>query len=197
MLRHVAVGIAGLAAIGFAGQAMAQAPSTTENVTVNISVAPTVSLWVNDDTIDLVLDGSGPANAAAVADGLNILNNVVADVNVGVVGSLPAPIVGGGGINFFIFGNQSDAANIVTQLNTLPSAGTLLSAYNPVGALVWNYAILTTGPNPDQLLISNTPIHTSALPYPVIYAADAPGELPLVTLTPWSLTVTYTISDST
>jgi hypothetical protein len=44
----------------------------------------------------------------------------------------------------------------------------------------------------SQTIIANTGVHTSMFNFPIVYASDAPGELPLPAS--YDLTVVYTIA---
>lgn len=181
MLRKITVGLLAGAAMGFAAPAMAQQiDGQNYNVNVNIEVAEEVSLWANTDNIALVLDGNDANNFDAVESGINYINNVDAKIDIDVSGVLPAPIVPGGGINFFIFDGVTAAQ---AQLNTLANA------YNPAGALVWNFSTLGTSQEFDGGVGVNTTAVSNRL---VTYAAATPGELPLPD--DFDLDVLWTIS---
>lgn len=188
MLRQVAVGLAGLAAIGFAAPAMAV--TDTHDVLVNITVAPNVSFWADHGTVNLLLDG-GPANDDAFESGFSVINNVDAKVDVEVNGILPTPIVAGGGVNFFLF-YGIDAATAQNSIHNtdgpLGSCSPPCNAYNPAGSLAWTQATLGT----SQQLTPSVGVNTSIAHKLVTYAAAAPGELPLPDT--FALTVTYTLS---
>jgi hypothetical protein len=178
MIKKVSVGFAALAAMGIAGAASAQ--SNTDSVDVNIEVLGLADLWSNDPSINLVLSGANQENSAAVASSLSLINNVAAKIDVAVDGSLPAPIVPGGGINFFLFPDEGD---VPTALGAI-----VANAYNPAGALVWTNGNLNTS---QELAASgDIGINTSITPYNIVYAASAPGEAPLPA--DFDLTVTYT-----
>lgn len=187
-----------LAAFGFAAPAMAlvtYAPitqtGTQDHVNVNISVLPIVSVWVDDAVVNLQLNGTGPNNATAASTPINILNNVPADLKVRVAGTLDPAIW------FFIFGNRADPAVVAGDINLINGVaghsplGT--NAYAPASALVWSPTDVA-GSGTERSLASFSTDNLSALPYPIVYAADNPGPLADTTSTPWSLTVTYTIA---
>jgi hypothetical protein len=181
MLKKVTVGLAALAAVGLTSTAMAAGygPGPGQySVDVNINVEAVVSMWANDDTITLTMDGADANNSATAASSLSVISNVDARVDAEVSGTLPAPIVPGGGVNFFIFngGTAVDAVNAITA-----------NAYNPAGALAWNDATLGT----SATLIPSTGVNTSIANKPIVYASAAPGEIPLPNS--YALQVLYTI----
>lgn len=182
MLNKITFGVVSIVAIGFANAAFAAGPgapgSGQYSVDVNIDVLPVVSMWSNDDNIQLTMNGADANNSATAQSSLSVINNVDAKVDAMVTGSLPAPIVPGGGINFFIF-NNVNAADAVNAISA--------NAYNPAGALAWNAATLGTSQN----LIASTGVNTSIANKPITYASAAPGEIPLPA--DYDLTVTYTI----
>lgn len=183
MLKKITVGIAAMAAMSFASSVMAAGPgapgSGEYTVDVNIDVEEVVSMWANDDTITLTMDGADANNSATAVSSLSIINNIDANVTAAVAGTLPPPIVPGGGINFFIF-NGGDAATAVSAISA--------NAYNPAGALAWNAGNLGT----SQTLIASTGVNTSIANKPIVYASAAPGEIPLPAS--YDLTVLYTIT---
>jgi hypothetical protein len=183
MLKKITVVAAALAAMGVASSAIAAGPgapgSGEYTVDVNIDVLPVVSMWANDDSITLTMDGADGNNSATAESSLSIINNVEANITAEVDGTLPAPIVPGGGINFFIF-NGGDAASAVAAITA--------NAYAPAGALAWNFGTLGT----SQTLIPNTGVNTSIENTPIVYASAAPGEIPLPDS--YDLTVLYTIT---
>ena len=182
MKNKLTAGVAALALVAFAGSAIAAGPGPNPNqytVDVNIEVQPVVSMWSNDDTISLVMNGADANNSATAASSLSVINNVAANITAKVTGSLPTPIVPGGGINFFIFNNVAPAAAV---------AAITANAYNPAGALAWNQASLGT----SQTLIANTGVNTSIANKPITYASAAPGEIPLPNN--FALQVIYTIT---
>lgn len=185
MLNKIASGLAALAAAGFVTSAMAAGPgapgSGQYTVDVNIDVQPVVSMWSNDDTITLTMDGADANNSATAESSLSVINNVDAKIDAMVTGTLPAPIVPGGGINFFLF-NNVNAADAVTAISA--------NAYNPAGALAWNASTLGSSQN----LIASTGVHTSIANFPVTYASAAPGEIPLPAS--YNLAVLYTIIEN-
>lgn len=178
MSKKLSVSLAALLAMGIAGSASAQ--SNTDSVTVNIDVLGIAHLWSNDPNINLELSGANAENSAGAASSLSIINNVPASIDAEVSGSLPTPIVPGGGVNFFLFPNTSD---VVASLAAMGG-----NAYNPAGSLAWNQANLGT----TQKLATSGDIgtNTSIGNFPIVYAANAPGEAPLPAT--WNLTVTYT-----
>lgn len=181
MLNKLTAGVAALAVLGVAGSAMA-APTV---VNVNIEVAEVVSMWSHDNSINLVMDGTDPDfnNLATDASALAVVNNVDANITATVTGTLPNPIVAGGGINFFLF-PHANAADVALAVKN--------DAYNPAGALVWNQANLgdtkTLFANTGVTVSANDPAHVK----PITYASDSPGEVPLPNS--YALTVTYTIT---
>lgn len=179
-MKKVTVAIAALAAVGFAGAAIAAGPSgpSAYSVDVKIKVKPVVSMWANDNQIDLIMQGNDANNSATAASSLSIINNVDARVTAAVTGNLPDPIVPGGGVNFFIF-NGGTPASAVSAISA--------NAYGPAGALAWNQATLNT----TQTLIASTGVNTSISNRPIVYASSAPGEIP--TPNEYSLAVLYTI----
>jgi hypothetical protein len=193
VLKKIAVGALALAAAGFTSSAMAACPVGTFNtdphqinaqqycVDVNIQVDPEVSLWADNGTINLVMNGADGNNTAFAYSGVNVINNIAAQVDVLVAGSLPAPLTSGGGIYFHIFDNH--VAN--------PSATFLLNGYGNANARTWTNGTLNT----SQRLFDNIPVNTSPDNLPITYAATSPGELPLPAT--YNLTVTYTIADNT
>lgn len=185
MSKKLYFGVAALAVVGFVGSAVAAGygpPGSGEYyVDVNIEVEEVVSMWANDDTISLVMNGADGNNSATAESSLSVINNVDARIDALVTGSLPAPIVPGGGVNFFIF-NNVNAAGAVAAITA--------NAYNPAGALAWNYASVVTSPT-TQTLIPSTGVNTSIANKPITYASAAPGEIPLPNS--YALVVTYTI----
>lgn len=195
MLRKMTAGLVAASAMTFAGAAMAAGPTAlqpvgqvngqTYGVPVEITVEPNVSIWAgagehtNPPVIQLTMDGADGNNSATALSSVTYLTNTDASVSAQVDGTLPAPIVSGGGINFFIFRDSTEAAAV---------AAISANAYTPAGALVWNYSNLGA----NQQLIASTGINTSAQTDPIVYASDAPGELPLPN--DYNLTVTYTIA---
>ena len=192
MLKYTTAAISALAVVGFAGSAMAtslaqtgQVDNKTYGVPVNITVEQEVSVWAgngeltNPPPINLDMNGADANNSATAESTVTYITNVDANVHAQVDGTLPTPIVPGGGINFFLFPN-------VNSGDALTAIGN--NAYTPAGALVWTNSTLGT----DQLLIPTTGVNTSAHTATLTYASDAPGELPLPTT--YNLTVTYTIA---
>lgn len=180
MTRVAVLGIAAVLAAGVSVPALAI--SASDSVTVNITVDPVVSLWADHATVNLVLNGANPENSASFQSGINYINNVNAKIDVNVAGTLPAPIVPGGGINFFIFKGVTAAQAL------LNIAG---NAYNPAGALVWTNATVA-GAGTTQTLDPGVGVNTSIDTQVITYGAASPGELPLPNS--FSLTVTYTIT---
>jgi hypothetical protein len=180
MHKHLHALLLGVAAIGFAAPAWAL--TSTASVGVNITIAPTISVWADHATETLTLDGShSPQNANVVESGLNFINNVDARVDAQVTGSLPVPIGGpGDGVQFYIF-DQVDAATAYTNIAA--------NQYGPAGAKTWNYANLGT----SQLLIANVGINGVATHRLISYGASLPGDLPAPAT--WGLTVTYTMTN--
>jgi hypothetical protein len=179
MFKKFTVAIAVLAVMGLMAPAMA-VPNNDE-VIVNIEVLAEVQLWASESNINLVLEGANAENSAAYASSLNHINNVAADITVEVKGTLPAPTVGGGGIQFFIFddGDEVDALAAIAA-----------NAYNPAGALAWDYdSVVDTPIGPQDF--TNVPVSTSIAQVTTVYAAAAPGELPLPD--DFTLTVEWTI----
>ena len=89
---------------------------------MNIQVDPVVSMWANDNNIQLTMNGADANNSATAASSLSIINNVDANVTAKVDGSLPTPIVSGGGINFFIFKDVTPA-QAVGAITAVKEAG--------------------------------------------------------------------------
>jgi hypothetical protein len=174
MSYKVKASLAALALAALSSSAMA-APAV---VAVNINVLPVVSMWSNDNSIQLTLSGADANNSHIVSSSLSVINNVDAKITTHVTGALPTPTVPGGGINFFLFPNTTPAA---------AASAIVANAYNPAGALAWNIATLGT----TQTLVANTGVNTSIANVPLLYAADAPGDLPFVN--DFNLTVTHTI----
>ena len=182
-----------LAAFGFVGSAMAtpigQIDNQTYGLPVNITVEPEVSVWAgggehtNPPPVVLDMNGADGNNSATALSSITWITNVDGNVQVQVDGTLPAPIVSGGGINFFIFHNGETPADAVNAIS-----GPGGSAYNPAGALVWNYGTLGT----SQELTPHTGVWTSMHTSPIVYASASPGELPLPNA--YNLVVTYTIA---
>jgi hypothetical protein len=187
MLRQVTAGLIGLAGVAFAA-APALALTSSAAVNVNITIAPTISIWAdytnppaNTSTdISLTLDGSNPPdNSQAVASGIGYINNVDARIDVAVTGSLPAPTVSGGGIQFSIFDGKT-AAQALAAIHA--------NQYAPAGGLTWNAGNLGT----SKLLASSIGVNTSAVDRLITYAAALPGDLPLPGN--WGLVATYTLT---
>ena len=195
MLRKISVSLLALSVAGLAGSAMAACPANHQLtgssycVDVNIQVAPTVSMWANNDSIALVLDGSDPgANDLAIApSSLSVINNVDANVKATVTGALPAPIVPGGGINFFIFHDTTEAD---ARTYVAANAYTADPLANPNPPAVWTNATIGT----TKTILGSTGVNTSIANKPILYAADAPGEIPLPNS--YNLVVTYTIASN-
>jgi len=145
---------------------------------VNIEVPAKVSIWADNATVALKL-GTGTSFAAASASGLNYIVNVAADITAMVAGTLPETTVNGGGINFFIYPNQAVLADAKTAMIT--------NAYAPAGAKVWTKATLGT-----SQAFASVSAGPSIRTIPLVYAANAPGEMPAVT--DWNLVVSYTIT---
>lgn len=177
MLNKVSAISTALALVSGAAAA-GQIDGATYESYVNIEVAPVVSMWAAHENVSLVMDGADANNSATSESMLHVINNVDAKVDVSVSGSLPAPIVAGGGINFFIF-NGGDSASAVSAITA--------NAYNPAGALAWNHSSLGT----TQTLIPSVGENTSIADYEIVYASAAPGEIPLPG--DFDLTVTYEI----
>jgi len=166
MRNKLYFGVAALAALGFAGSAMAQQiDEDTYNVNVNIEVAENVSMWAGHENVSLVLAG-GPNNDAYSASSISHINNVGADISVTVNGDLPTPTVPGGGVNFFIFQNSGDTV--------AAKAAVTANAYNPAGALAWK-----DGEEGTTRPYGAVGVATSIASQPIVYAAATPGELPL------------------
>ncbi len=188
-MRTLIIAIATLAFL--AAPAMAQLPpiggagGTTYGMPVNVTVAPTVGVWagaaVSPTAIPLALTGANAENSVGVASAVTYLSNVTtANISAQVDGVLPAPIVPGGGINFFIF---NTSGSVPTALAAIVS-----NAYNPAGALVWTNTTLGT----SQPFATPLGVASSAVSLPIVYAASAPGELPAQAT--FNLVVTYTIA---
>lgn len=182
-MKNLTASIAALAVLGFAGAASAQAVGQQGNasygVGVEITVAEEVSLWAGDDQIALLMNGQDGNNSATALSSISHINNVAATISATTTGSLPDPIVPGGGINFFLFYNQASTAAAVGAIG--------LNAYNPAGAAAWNQATLG-----QSRILGTVLTSTSATTVPVVYASAAPGELPLPDS--YDLVVTYTIT---
>lgn len=178
MIKHFTVAAAAIVAMGIAGAASAG----TADVPVNIKVLPVTSIWSNDANITLALSGANAENSVGVAGSLGLINNIPGTVSADVSGTLPTPIVPGGGVNFFLFPNTNDVAGSLAAM--------VDNAYNPAGSLAWDIDDLGTSQQ-----VADAPtigLNTSARTFDIVYAADAPGELPLVST--WGLTVTYTFA---
>lgn len=179
MLKKITVGVSALAMTAFAGSAMAQQLNNQQyQVNVNIEVAEEVSMWAGHQNVNLVMQGNDGNNSATFESSLSHINNVSGDISATVSGTLPAPIVPGGGINFFIF-DQQDAAGAVSAITA--------NAYNPAGALVWNVGNLGTSQD-----LATVPVSTSISNRQITYASASPGELPLPAN--YDLTVVWTIA---
>jgi hypothetical protein len=186
MLRQITAGIFGIAALGFALPAMAVSSVGVPSVSVNIDVQPIVSMWPNDPSITLTLDGTGQENRAAVASSLSVINNVDANITAAVTGSLPDDILDNvpqlvNAVNFFIFKSGTVAA---------ATAAIIANANAPANALVWTNDNLGA----SQQLVASTGLNPNITNFPIVYAADAPNVLPAVAN--WALTVTYTITSN-
>ncbi len=182
MLKSFAMAALPLAVLGFASAAMAVAPvsSSGGSVAVNIQVAKVVSMWANDPSINLTMNGYDGNNTAWANSSLSVINNTNSKVDATVTGSLPAPIVPGGGIYFHIFDNQPADVPALFQLN----------AYGNANAKTWT----NTNLGSTQTLFASTGIHTSIQNFPITYAVTAPGEIPLPNT--YNLLVTYTITET-
>lgn len=179
MLKKITVGVSALAMTAFATSAMAQTiDNQNYQVNVNIEVAEEVSMWAGHQNVNLVMQGNDGNNSATFESTLSHINNVSGDISATVSGTLPAPIVPGGGINFFIF-DQQDAAGAVSAITA--------NAYNPAGALVWN--VNNLGDSQD---LATVPVSTSISNRQITYASASPGELPLPAT--YDLTVVWTIA---
>lgn len=170
MIAAVAVGLMATSAM---------AVTAEDDVTINIEVAEEVQLWASDSVVNLLLDGKNAENSDVSASSLNVMTNVAADISVAVDGTLPEPIVGGGGIQFFIFPESDDEAGAYDAIAA--------NAYNPAGALVWDKEALGTEED-----FASVGINTSIALVDKVYAAAAPGELPMPD--EFELTATYTIT---
>lgn len=193
MLKYTTAAIAALAAVGFAGSAMAtglaqtgQVNAETYGVPVNITVEKTVSVWAgngahtNPPAINLSMDGSDQTgnNLASADSTVTYITNTGANIQAKVDGSLPADS-SNGHINFFIFYNKTQAQAI---------AAITSNANAPADALIWTNANMGA----SQTLIADTGVNTTAKTDPLVYASDSPNDLPLPNTYP--LTVTYTIA---
>ena len=182
-MKKVAMVLMVLALVAFAMPVFATPPVLTANQTaVNIEVKPTVDMWTNNAAVNLVLDGKTGtmgANADFAVSGVSYIVNVAADITAMVDGTLPSTLINGGGINFFIYPNQASTDAAKTAMIT--------NAYAPAGALVWNNGSL--GEAQDFASVVAGP---SIRTIPLVYAANAPGEMPAVA--DWDLVVTYTIT---
>jgi hypothetical protein len=180
MLRTLTAGLLATAAMGFAGSAMAQQiDNQNYNVNVNIEVAEEVSVWSDDLNISLLMNGADGNNSATAESSIKYINNVDANIQVLVDGTLPTPSVPGGGINFFVF----DGVNATGAVAAITS-----NAYNPAGALVWTESTLGT----SQELDDSVGVNNSAVQRLITYASASPGELP--DAASYDLDVTYTIA---
>lgn len=182
MTNKLSLGFAAIAAMGIAGAASAQTGiinSSTYGVGVNIDVKAVADLWAAHENISLVMQGNDGNNSATATSSLAHINNVTADINATVSGTLPTPAVAGGGINFFIFPNESDEAAAVAAITG--------NAYNPAGALAWNHGSLGT-----TQLVAAVGTGPSIQNIPLVYASAAPGELPEVGN--YDLVVTFEIT---
>jgi hypothetical protein len=179
MLKKFAALAAGVAAMGFAGSAMAQATSSSD-VNVNINVLATVSLWGNDAS--LTLDGSNPPdNSDAVASQLFYINNVDANVSASVAGLPVADSGAGEGIQFHIFPDTGDPGVALAAINA--------NQYGPAGAATFNYANQAT----PQTVIPSTGVNTTIFTRDIVYAAGLPGDSPPPGS--WTAVITYTITE--
>lgn len=179
-------GVAALAFASLVGSAMA-ASTDTDVVNVNIEVEEQVWLDPAHDNIQLVIDG-GAINEDLSASSLTMTSNIETTIMVGVEDTgttpMPAPIVPGGGIQFYIFADMNEAAAL---------AALVADNYNPLGAVSWNYAEINT-PGNEQVLKANIPPATSIVNIPIVYGAATPGEV--TAPGDFGLTVTYTIAGS-
>src|SRR5690606_15561525 len=115
MLRKVSVGLVGLAAIGFAGPAMAACPvdhqidNQNYCVDINVEVHEEVSMWANHADVELDLEGNNIENSDAFQSGIGHINNVAADITATVTGTaaFPAPTGPGEQVIFYLFDNQT------------------------------------------------------------------------------------------
>ena len=193
MLKYTTAAIAALAAVGFAGSAMAtslaptgQVDNHTYGVPVNITVDPEVSVWAgngaptNPPAINLEMSGADANNSATAQSTVTYITNVDANVQAKVDGTLPASS-GDGHINFFLFYNKTPAQ---------AAAAMTADANSPADALVWTNSNM----GGSQTLIPSTNINTSAKTDILTYASDAPNDLPLPST--YNLTVTYTIAQN-
>lgn len=178
MLRKVAFGLAGLAAIGFAAPALAA--TSTEEVLVNIEVVPTVGIWSSTNNVSLVLDG-GAVNEDLVETTLSRINNVTATLKVkATTSSFPISPIPGGGINFFVFYNVDEATAL---------ANMLLNNYGPDGSVGW-----LNGNFGAEYTIGAFGATASAITVPVTYAANNPGDL--ADVGNWNVNVLWTFTDT-
>ncbi len=199
MYKTILASVAALAVAGLAGAAVAACPTTvqptnTSNndphqidaqtycVDVNIEVDEEVSMWANEADIALVMSGADGNNTAFDYSSLSVINNVDAKIDALVEGTLPAPIIPGGGIFFHIFNNQP--ATMVGPTGVFSTNG-----YGNANARTWTDTTLGTS---QELFASVGGVHTSIGTLPITYAATSPGELPLPQT--YDLEVTYTIS---
>jgi hypothetical protein len=153
-------------------------------VNINISVLATVSLWGDNES--LVLDGSNePDNSDAVASQIHYINNVDANISASVSGLPYADSGAGEGIQFHIFPNSSDEAAALLAIHS-PGG----NAYNPPGALNFNYANQAS----PQTLTASTGVNTTIHHQDIVYVANLPGDLPEPGN--WTAVVTYTITEN-
>jgi hypothetical protein len=178
-MTKLTAGIAALAVFGFTGSALAQQiDAQNYAVGVNIIVEEHVSIWSNDTSFDLIMQGNDGNNSATALGTMYYNNNVPATISALVEGDLPTD---GGGVNFFIFWNQPSEAAAVAAFGP--------NAYNPAGAKVWTNATMGT----SQQLASVAEEYEYAT-VPVVYASNSPGGIPAPVTE--ELTVTYTIAET-
>jgi hypothetical protein len=187
MLRKVSVGLAALAAVGFAGPAMAACPVNHQIdnknycVDINVEVHPEVSLWANHADVNLDLEGNNIENSDAFQSVLNHINNVAADITATVNGTsaFPAPLPPQGEqVIFYLFDNQTAAGAI---------AAIAANANAPAGGLRWD----RNNDGATQPVVT-VPVSQQVSNRIVTYAAAAPNTLPLPAN--WNLELLWTIA---
>lgn len=183
MSKKVLAGIAGAMAMGMAVPAMAQEVQTATTGST-ITVESTASIWTNDASVQLTLNGTGAENYDLLASGLTHLNNTAANISVGIengLGDTPLP----DNMQYWLFRGMTEAAAL-TELQANTPTNFTTGVFRFSGAEV-NTGVLST-------LFATVPISTNTTTgdvLPVIYGADARASLPPVadhvTVVTWTI----------
>jgi hypothetical protein len=186
MLKKLLAGVAGVAAVAFAGSAMAQQiDDQNYGVDVNISVAEIVSLWGFEDVISLVFQGNDGNNTSFHDTSFSYLNNTTAAISVTVEGDLGDPA---NDVNFYV----ADSAGAAVQ------AAMLSNAYAPGGVgtvLRWEDETVEPDGGTTQTF-KNVPVSINPTVDSFSYLINAPGGSGGAAGDNYALAVTWTITDT-